>query len=141
MSGNALEDAWDRLPVWRLSLFVAGHELVSDPRREEPGKALTDGHVQPGVSRRVSLGQSASLSDFALPGVRGYNLYYPIQLGAGRSERPIRGMRIPLLAGFLTQLDRLVCEFPQISEVDLNPVKGEEVSLFAVDCRIIIHEN
>ena len=32
----------------------------------------------------------------------------------------------------------LVCDFPQILEVDFNPAKGEDESLFVVDCRIII---
>lgn len=49
-----------------------------------------------------------------------------------------KGMSIPVLADFLTRLGRLVCDFPQISEVDFNPVKGEEANLFVVDCRIII---
>jgi hypothetical protein len=39
---------------------------------------------------------------------------------------------------YLTRLGRLVCDFPQISEVDFNPVKGEDENLFVVDCRIII---
>jgi len=49
-----------------------------------------------------------------------------------------KGMNIPLLADFLTRLGQLVCDFPQISEVDFNPVKGEDENLFVVDCRIII---
>jgi len=49
-----------------------------------------------------------------------------------------KGMSIPLLADFLARLGQLVCDFPQISEVDFNPVKGEGENLFVVDCRIII---
>jgi acyl-CoA synthetase (NDP forming) len=49
-----------------------------------------------------------------------------------------KGMSIPVLADYLTRLGMLVCDFPQISEVDFNPVKGEDENLFVVDCRIII---
>lgn len=47
-------------------------------------------------------------------------------------------MSIGKLAEYLTKISRLVCDFPQISEIDLNPVKGEEEDLRIVDCRIII---
>jgi len=53
-------------------------------------------------------------------------------------SRGQKGMSIPVLADYLTRLGRLVCDFPQISEVDFNPVKGEDENLFVVDCRIII---
>jgi acetyltransferase len=49
-----------------------------------------------------------------------------------------KGMNIPLLADYLTRIGQLVTDFPQISEIDLNPVKGEEEKLCVVDCRIII---
>ena len=49
-----------------------------------------------------------------------------------------KGMSIPILADYVTRLGQLVCDFPQISEVDFNPVKGEGQDLFVVDCRIIV---
>lgn len=49
-----------------------------------------------------------------------------------------KGMDIPLLADYVVRLSRLVCDFPQISEIDFNPVKGEGKELYVVDCRIII---
>ncbi|MCF8095321.1 MAG: acetate--CoA ligase family protein, partial [Desulfobacteraceae bacterium] len=49
-----------------------------------------------------------------------------------------KGMSIPGLADYLARLSRLVCDFPRISEVDFNPVKGEDEELLVVDCRIII---
>lgn len=74
-------------------------------------------------------------------------------LGLGESENLIRGiraikmlegvrnqkgMRIAKLADQLTRISLLVSDFPQISEIDLNPVKGEDENLSIVDCRIII---
>jgi acyl-CoA synthetase (NDP forming) len=74
-------------------------------------------------------------------------------LGLQESERLIRsirsfkmlegvrnqkGMSIAKLADYLTRVSMLVHEFPQISEIDLNPVKGEGEGLSVVDCRIII---
>jgi hypothetical protein len=47
-------------------------------------------------------------------------------------------MSIAKLADYLTRVSMLVHEFPQISEIDLNPVKGEGEGLSVVDCRIII---
>jgi acetyltransferase len=49
-----------------------------------------------------------------------------------------KGMSIGLLADQLTRISMLVRDFPQISEIDLNPVKGEDDNLCVVDCRIII---
>ena len=49
-----------------------------------------------------------------------------------------KGMSITRLADQLTRISMLVRDFPQISEIDLNPVKGEGEDLSVVDCRIII---
>jgi len=74
-------------------------------------------------------------------------------LGLQESERLIRsirsikmlegvrnqkGMSIAKLADYLTRVSMLVHDFPQISEIDLNPVKGEGENLSIVDCRVII---
>ncbi len=48
------------------------------------------------------------------------------------------GMDIDLLADYVSRLSQLVSDFPQISEIDFNPVKGEGGNLAVVDCRIII---
>jgi acetyltransferase len=48
------------------------------------------------------------------------------------------GMDIDLLADNVQRLSRLVHDFPQIEEIDLNPIKGVGVDLFAVDARIIL---
>lgn len=48
------------------------------------------------------------------------------------------GMDLDLLADMITRLGRLVADFPQIEEIDLNPVKGTHKKLYAVDARIIV---
>jgi len=52
--------------------------------------------------------------------------------------RGASGMDTGLLADFLVRLGQLVTDFPEIGEIDLNPVKGSGDNLFAVDARIIM---
>ncbi len=59
---------------------------------------------------------------------------YPMLKGI-RGER---GMSIDLLTDFLLRLSQLVTDFPMISEIDLNPVKGYGSDLYAIDARIIV---
>jgi acetyltransferase len=48
------------------------------------------------------------------------------------------GMDIDVLADYVQRLGCLVNDFPQIKEIDLNPVKGINSDLYAVDARIIV---
>ena len=48
------------------------------------------------------------------------------------------GMDIEILVDFLVRLGHLVTDFPEISEIDLNPVKGSGDHLYVVDSRIIM---
>lgn len=48
------------------------------------------------------------------------------------------GMDIDVLADNVQRLSLLVHDFPQIDEIDLNPIKGMGVDLYAVDARIIL---
>ncbi len=50
------------------------------------------------------------------------------------------GIDTAVLTDFLVRLGRLVTDFPEIGEIDLNPVKGSGDRLFAVDARIIMAE-
>ena len=61
----------------------------------------------------------------------------PNTIGSGSIPSP-ENMDIDLLADNVQLLSRLVHDFPQIKEIDLNPIKGTETDLFAVDARIII---
>lgn len=55
--------------------------------------------------------------------------------------RGASGMDTAVLADFLVRLSRLVADFPEIGEIDLNPVKGSGSHLFVVDARIIMTNN
>jgi acetyltransferase len=48
-----------------------------------------------------------------------------------------KGVSLDVLADYLARLSLLVNTFPQIEEIDLNPVKGYETDLYVVDSRII----
>ena len=48
------------------------------------------------------------------------------------------GMDLQKLAENLQCLGRLVSDFPQIKEIDVNPLKGTGADLYAVDARIIV---
>jgi len=63
-------------------------------------------------------------------GIRGY----PILTGV----RGGMGMSIDVLADGIERLGRLVADFPVISEIDVNPLKGCGSELFVVDARIIL---
>ncbi len=54
--------------------------------------------------------------------------------------RGAQGMNVEVLVDFLVRLGRLVADFPEIGEIDLNPIKGSGDRLYVVDCRIIMAE-
>jgi len=139
---DALEDAWDKMS--RILQFdgiliqqmVSGTEVILGAKKEE------------GYGHLIMFGLGGILTEILKD-----SQFCLAPLGLKESEDLIRrirsfkvlegvrgqkGMSIPLLADYLTRLGRLVCDFPQISEVDFNPVKGEGENLFVVDCRIIV---
>lgn len=59
---------------------------------------------------------------------------YPLLQGI----RGAAGMDIDVLADNLQRLGWLVSAFPQIKEIDLNPIKGSNRDLYVVDGRIIV---
>ncbi|MCX8111342.1 MAG: acetate--CoA ligase family protein [Syntrophorhabdaceae bacterium] len=62
--------------------------------------------------------------------IRGFSLIKGI--------RGQKGMSIEILTDYLVRIGRLVEDFPDISEIDINPIKGEGDDLYAVDARIVI---
>jgi len=48
------------------------------------------------------------------------------------------GMTIEILADYVMGIGRLVEDFPEISEIDINPVRGSGDNLYAVDARIVV---
>jgi acetyltransferase len=65
--------------------------------------------------------------------IRGIRSYAILEGIRGES-----GMDIDLLADNVQRLSCLVHDFPRIKEIDLNPIKGMGIDLYAVDARIII---
>jgi acetyltransferase len=61
---------------------------------------------------------------------------YPILEGV----RGQSGVSLDLLSINLARLSRLVFDFPAISEIDINPLKGVGNELYVVDARIIVDE-
>jgi len=59
---------------------------------------------------------------------------YPILQGIRGQE----GISVDILAGYLERLSRLVYDFPAISEIDINPLKGTGSNLYVIDARIIM---
>lgn len=52
--------------------------------------------------------------------------------------RGAKGMSVEIMADYLRKLSRLVMDYPEISEIDLNPLKGFDSELYTVDARIIL---
>jgi acyl-CoA synthetase (NDP forming) len=69
----------------------------------------------------------------ALDMIRGIRAYPIVQGVRGQA-----GLSIELLSDQLIRLGHLVCDFPEIDEIDLNPVKGVADALFAVDARMLV---
>jgi len=59
---------------------------------------------------------------------------FPILKGV-RGEK---GVSLDLISEYLIRLSLLVTDFPQIKEIDLNPVKGFWSDLYVVDARILL---
>lgn len=139
---DALESAWDKFSRIKqfegvlIQQMVRGPEVILGAKKEE------------GYGHLVMFGLGGIFTEILKD-----NQFTIAPLGLQESEAIVRrirsikllegsrgqkGMSIPVLADYLTRLGMLVCDFPQISEVDFNPVKGEDENLFVVDCRIII---
>lgn len=58
---------------------------------------------------------------------------FPILQGV----RGQKGLSLEILSEYLVRIGQLVSDFPQIREIDLNPVKGYGEDLFVVDARIV----
>lgn len=49
-----------------------------------------------------------------------------------------KGLSLEILYDYVLRLSALVSDFPQISEIDMNPLKGTGIDIYAVDARIIV---
>ncbi|HID04139.1 MAG TPA: hypothetical protein EYP18_13195 [Desulfobacterales bacterium] len=70
--------------------------------------------------------------------------YYlaPLRLLAleGYENLKKEGVNIKKLEALIVKLSKLLSNFPQIAELDINPLIASENDIFAVDCRIKIEE-
>jgi acetyltransferase len=139
---EALEAAWDKMekiPQFDgilIQQMVMGTEVILGAKKEEGYGHLVMFGLG-GIFTEVLKDSQFSLAPLGLE--ESEDLIRRIRsVKLLEGARGQKGMSIPLLADYLVRLGRLVDDFPQISEVDFNPVKGEEDNLFVVDCRIII---
>jgi acetyltransferase len=139
---NALESAWDKFSKINqfegvlIQQMVPGTEVILGAKKEEGYGHLVMFGLG-GIFTEILKDSQFSLAPLGLK--ESEDLVRRIRsIKLLEGSRGQKGMSIPLLADYLTRLGRLVCDFPQISEVDFNPVKGEDENLFVVDCRIII---
>jgi acetyltransferase len=116
--------------------MISGTEVILGASREGAFGHLVMfglGGIHTEVLKDVRFGLAPLSKDESLGmilGIRGHAILEGI-----RGEP---GMDIDLLADNVQRLSRLVHDFPQIKEIDLNPVKGINSDLYVVDARIIV---
>ncbi len=141
-SESEAETTWEQLmaiPTARgvlLQPMVDGLEVILGVSREgEFGHLLMFGlggiHTEVLKDVRFALAPlNPNEARRMIDGIRGRTLLDGVRGGPA--------MNVEHLVDFLVRLGCLVSDFPQIAEIDLNPVKGSLSRLLAVDARIII---
>jgi acetyltransferase len=139
---EGLEAAWDKMETIPqfdgilIQQMVMGTEVILGAKKEEGYGHLVMFGLG-GIFAEVLKDSQFALAPLGFE--ESENLVRSIRsIKLLEGARGQKGMSIPVLADYVTRLGQLVCDFPQISEVDFNPVKGEGDGLFVVDCRIII---
>jgi acyl-CoA synthetase (NDP forming) len=118
--------------------MIGGPEVILGASREgEFGHLVMFGlgGIHAEVLQDVKFALAPLTRDESLRMIKGIRSHAVLQGVRGQA-----GMDIQVLADYLQRLGRLVHDFPVIREIDLNPVKGEEADLYAVDARIIVRE-
>jgi acetyltransferase len=114
---------------------VSGVEVILGAVKEEGFGHLVMfglGGIHTEVLRDVRFALAPLGHDEALNMVRGIRAFPLLEGVRGES-----GMSLDVLVDYLIRLSLLVEDFPEISEIDLNPVKGTGDDLFVVDARIL----
>jgi len=115
--------------------MVPGIEVILGAKREEGFGHLIMfglGGIYTEVLKDISFALAPLAKEESLRMIRGIKAL-PILEGV-RGEK---GISLDLLSEYLIRLSLLVNDFPQIEEIDLNPVKGFESELCVVDARVI----
>jgi acetyltransferase len=141
-SPEEADSAWEKLLKIRdakgvmVQPMVEGHEVILGATREDPFGHLVMfglGGIYTEVFKDVRFALAPLAREECLNMIRGIK-GYPIIKGF-RGEK---GMSEDRLVKYLLRLGILLTDFPRIRELDLNPVKGFESELFAIDARIIL---
>ncbi len=136
------KEAWDALMAIPdakgalLQTMIQGTEVIAGASREgEFGHLIMFGlgGIYVEVLKDVQFGLAPLSPRESMNMIQGINSYAVLEGVRGEA-----GMDIAMLSDYLQRLGRLVTDFPQIREIDLNPIKGTEKALYAVDARIII---
>jgi acyl-CoA synthetase (NDP forming) len=138
---DEVEDAWSNLLKIEtvsgvmLQPMIKGVEVILGAIKEENFGHLIMfglGGIYTEVLRDVSFGLSPLSKEESMRMIR-QTKSLPLLEGV-RGEK---GVSLDLLSEYLIRLGLLLKDFPQIVEIDLNPVKGLESDLYVVDARII----
>ncbi len=116
--------------------MVTGTEVILGAAREGDFGHLIMfglGGIHTEVLKDVQFALAPLSTDKALKMIRSIRSFKILEGVRGEA-----GVSVDLLAEYLVRLARLVTDFPIIQEIDLNPVKGVEKDLYAVDARIFI---
>ena len=119
-----------------LQTMVQGTEVIAGASREGDFGHLIMfglGGIYVEVLKDVQFGLAPLSPRESMNMIKGINSYAVLEGVRGEA-----GMDIAMLSDYLQRLGRLVTDFPQIREIDLNPIKGTKKALYAVDARIIM---
>lgn len=115
--------------------MVLGTEVIVGIKREEPFGSLTAfglGGIYAEALKDVQFRLAPLAKEEALDMIESIAAA-PIVKGV-RGEK---GMDMTILSDQLVRVSRLAADFPQIVEMDINPLKGSGSAIYAVDARII----
>jgi acyl-CoA synthetase (NDP forming) len=138
---TSADKAWDdlmKIPDAEgvfIQKMVSGVEVIMGAVKEEEYGHLVMfglGGIYTEVLKDVQFSLAPLNHEEALTMIQGIRSF-PILEGV-RGET---GMSLDILADYLVRLSLLVNDFPEIREIDLNPVKGEGEELYVVDARLL----
>ncbi|MFW5490213.1 MAG: acetate--CoA ligase family protein [Desulfovibrio sp.] len=115
--------------------MVQGTEVIVGIKREEPFGALTAfglGGIYAEALKDIQFRLAPLAKEEALGMIQSIAAF-PIIKGVRGEE----GLDMDLLSDQLMRVSFLAADFPQIVEMDINPLKGSGSRLYAVDARII----
>jgi acyl-CoA synthetase (NDP forming) len=134
--------------TWRDLMKITGAQGVTVQRMIEGTEVILGVSRDPDIGHLLMFGLGGIYTEvlkdvgFALAPLANEECYsmirsiraYPILRGI----RGQAGIEENILAENLSRLSRLVFDFPRISEMDINPLKGSGNEVYVVDARIII---